>query len=143
MGVGQDELEITRMAHTTLVVMAPGLGDDDAGEQGGPPRGCADVFAVNKADREADGTVRDLELMISLGGEITRAGAHGRDHRATAAQEVRHADGVWVPRITRTVATKNQGIDDEACSGCWSSTGPWLADTELGAARRAGPAQAR
>src|SRR5678809_142495 len=68
-GVGQDELEITRTAHTTLVVMAPGLGDDVQAIKAGLME-CADVFAVNKADRDgADTTVRDLELMIALGKE--------------------------------------------------------------------------
>ncbi len=134
-GVGQDELEITRMAHTTLVVMAPGMGDDIQAIKAGLLE-CADVFVVNKADRDgADATARDLELMIALGGEITRAGAHGRDHRATAATEVRHADGVWVPLITRTVATRNQGIDE--LLGMLEKHRAWLADTELGAARRA------
>ncbi|HEY6462882.1 MAG TPA: methylmalonyl Co-A mutase-associated GTPase MeaB, partial [Polyangiaceae bacterium] len=62
-GVGQDELEVTRTAHTTLVVMAPGLGDEVQAIKAGILE-CADVFAVNKADRDgADVTVRDLELM--------------------------------------------------------------------------------
>src|SRR5262249_47787499 len=50
-GVGQDELEIARVAHTTLVVMAPGMGDDIQAIKAGILE-CADVFAVNKADRE-------------------------------------------------------------------------------------------
>jgi LAO/AO transport system kinase len=134
-GVGQDELEITRMAHTTLVVMAPGLGDDVQAIKAGLLE-CAVVFAVNKADREgADGTMRDLELMIALGGEITRAGAHTRAHQATARQEVRHADGVWVPLIGRTVATRNQGIAE--LLEMLEKHRTWLATTELGAARRA------
>src|SRR5580698_7396822 len=83
-GVGQDEIEITRTALSTLVVMAPGLGDDVQASKAGLLE-CADVFAVNKADREgADTTVRDLELMIALGGEVTKAGAHSRSHRVTA-----------------------------------------------------------
>src|SRR5499427_10972388 len=87
-GVGQDELEVTRAAHTTLVVITPGMGDDVQAIKAGILE-CADVFAVNKADREgADATTRDLELMIALGGEVTRAGAHTRGHRATAATEV-------------------------------------------------------
>src|ERR1700683_4371479 len=57
-GVGQDELEITRTAHTTLVVMAPGMGDEVQAIKAGILE-CADVFAVNKADRDgADATVR-------------------------------------------------------------------------------------
>ncbi|HPB97160.1 MAG TPA: methylmalonyl Co-A mutase-associated GTPase MeaB [Polyangiaceae bacterium] len=66
-GVGQDELEITRAAHSTLVVMAPGLGDGIQAIKAGILE-IADVFAVNKADRDgADATVRDLELMVALG----------------------------------------------------------------------------
>ncbi len=66
-GVGQDELEVTRTVDTTLVVMAPGMGDDVQAIKAGILE-CADVFSVNKADREgADATERDLELMIALG----------------------------------------------------------------------------
>ncbi len=134
-GVGQDELEITRMAHTTLVVMAPGMGDDVQAIKAGLLE-CADVFAVNKADREgADGTMRDLELMIALGGEITRAGGHTRSHRATATQEVQHAAGAWVPLIGRTVSTRNQGVDE--LLAMLEAHHAWLTTTELGAARRA------
>ncbi len=137
-GVGQDELEITRLAHTTLVVAAPGMGDEVQASKAGILE-CADVFAVNKADREgADGAVRDLELMIALGGEVSRAGAHSRGHAAgaldVARQEVTHAAGVWVPEIARTVATRNEGI-----SGLVERLErhrAWLFGTERGAARR-------
>jgi LAO/AO transport system kinase len=133
-GVGQDELEITRMAHTTLVVMAPGLGDEVQASKAGILE-CADVFAVNKADREgADGTVRDLELMIALGGELTKAGAHGRHHGSSAQQEVRHGAGVWVPLIGRTVATRDQGTAELVAM--LERHREWLSTTELGAARR-------
>src|SRR5258708_36158098 len=75
-GVGQDELEVTRSAHSTLVVMAPGMGDDVQAIKAGILEG-ADVFAVNKADREgADSTGRDLELMIALGAETLSCGSH-------------------------------------------------------------------
>lgn len=115
-GVGQDELEITRTAHSTVVVMAPGLGDDVQASKAGLME-CADVFVVNKADREgADATVRDLELMIALGGEVMSAGAHSQGHAAghldVARQRVKHREGVWVPPIVRTVATRNQGLDE-------------------------------
>jgi len=135
-GVGQDELEITRMAHTTLVVVAPGMGDEVQAIKAGILE-CADVFAVNKADREgADGTMRDLELMIALGGEITKAGAHSTSHRTTGTQEVRHAAGVWVPQIGKTVSTRNQGITE--LLAMLQKHRAWLDTTELGAARRAG-----
>ena len=133
-GVGQDELEVTRMAHTTLVVMAPGLGDDIQAIKAGLLE-CADVFAVNKADREgADGTMRDLELMIALGGEVTKAGTHGRRHGADVSQQVTYAGGVWVPLIARTVATRNQGIPE--LLAMLEKHRAWLETTDRGAARR-------
>jgi LAO/AO transport system kinase len=115
-GVGQDELEVTRAAHTTLVVMAPGMGDDVQAIKAGILE-CADVFAVNKADREgADATVRDLELMIALGGETVAGGAHSAGHAAgtldLAKSKVRHGEGKWVPPIQKCVATKKEGVAD-------------------------------
>jgi LAO/AO transport system kinase len=138
-GVGQDELEITKTAHTTLVVMAPGMGDDVQAIKAGILE-CADVFAVNKADRDgADATVRDLELMIALGGEVTRSGAHSRGHVGAtldvAKQEVKHAEGAWVPLIVRTVASRGQGIAD--LLDRLEKHRAWLQGTEAGAARRA------
>jgi LAO/AO transport system kinase len=79
-GVGQDELEITRTAHSTLVVMAPGMGDEVQAIKAGILE-TADVFAVNKADRDgADSTMRDLELMIALGTETMVASGKSRAH---------------------------------------------------------------
>ena len=113
-GVGQDELEIVKAAHSVLVVMAPGLGDEIQAIKAGLLE-CADVFAVNKADRDgADATLRDLELMIALSGEVKGAGAHSRSHAAgqldLAKQSVEHAAGVWVPRVGKCVAAKGEGI---------------------------------
>jgi LAO/AO transport system kinase len=137
-GVGQDELEITRTAHTTLVVMAPGMGDDVQAIKAGILE-CADVFAVNKADRDgADATVRDLELMIALGGEVTRSGAHSRGHSAgtldVAAQVMTHGAGKWVPTIARTVATKGEGVAELITK--LEAHRAWLFSTEAGATRR-------
>src|SRR5207237_5267660 len=65
-GVGQDEVEICRLAHTTVVVVVPGLGDDIQAIKAGILE-VADLFCVNKADREgADRTVRDLRQMLEL-----------------------------------------------------------------------------
>jgi LAO/AO transport system kinase len=138
-GVGQDEIEITRMAHTTLVVTAPGLGDEVQAIKAGILE-CADVFAVNKADREgADGAVRDLELMIALGGEVAKAGAHSRGHRAgeldLQKQSVSHAAGGWLPKILRTVATRGQGIAELLAA--LEQHRAWLESSEQGAERRA------
>ena len=74
-GVGQSELEIASLADTTLVLLAPGWATGSR-----PPRPgileVADVFVVNKADRDgADQTVRDLRYMQSLGGRHSEPGA--------------------------------------------------------------------
>ena len=66
-GVGQSEVEIVSLADTTLVLLAPGMGDGIQAAKAGILE-VADVFVVNKADRDgADQVVRDLKYMISLG----------------------------------------------------------------------------
>src|SRR5262249_14116490 len=65
-GVGQDEVDVMRAAHTTVVVTVPGLGDDIQAIKAGLLE-VADVLVVNKADREgADRTERDLMQMLEL-----------------------------------------------------------------------------
>ena len=92
-GVGQSEVEVTALADTTVVLLAPGMGDGVQAAKAGILE-VADVFAVNKADREgADQTVRDLKHIISLG----KRGIAGPS---------------WRPPIVRTVATKAEGIDE-------------------------------
>jgi LAO/AO transport system kinase len=116
-GVGQDELEVTKVAHTTIVVVTPGGGDEIQANKAGILE-VADVFAVNKADREgADAQVRHLEGMIALGNEIARgiaARPAGHSHVAHAAFGSGAAgaqpDGGWTPPILKTVAAKNEGI---------------------------------
>lgn len=115
-GVGQDELEVTRMAHSTLVVMAPGLGDDVQAIKAGILE-CADVFAVNKADREgADVTVRDLEVMLALGSDIfSSAAKKHRGHSAATVNPKREGGatgGRWIPPIVKTVASRGDGVDE-------------------------------
>jgi len=67
-GVGQDEIDIIKLAHTTIVVTVPGLGDDIQAIKAGILE-IADIFVVNKADREGvEKTVRDLRLMLELKG---------------------------------------------------------------------------
>jgi LAO/AO transport system kinase len=114
-GVGQDELEVARLAHTTVVVMAPGLGDEVQAIKAGLLE-VADVFCVNKADRDgADSTVRDLEMMVSLGHEIVSAGAHSRGHAAGALDlgqsQMRAREGEWLVPIVKTVASRGEGLD--------------------------------
>jgi LAO/AO transport system kinase len=113
-GVGQDELEITRTAHTTLVVVAPGLGDEIQAIKAGLME-TADVFCVNKADRDgADATVRDLELMIALGSETLVAAGKSKGHVVhgeTGGNPVAPGKG-WTPPILRAVATRNEGLPE-------------------------------
>jgi LAO/AO transport system kinase len=142
-GVGQDELEVTRTAHTTLVVMAPGLGDEVQAIKAGILE-CADVFAVNKADREgADATVRDLELMIALGNDTMRALSNVRDHRTHGASDGHvplappaplEAGEAWTPPIVKCMATRGDGVAELAVALARHRT--WLEGTEGGRARR-------
>jgi LAO/AO transport system kinase len=139
-GVGQDELEITRTAHSTLVVMAPGMGDDVQAIKAGILE-TADVFAVNKADRDgADGAMRDLELMIALGSEAMVAMGKSRGHTVHGAVKVDvipgavHHEEHWTPPITKCIATRGEGIAElvEALDRHKA----WLDGTESGRTRR-------
>jgi LAO/AO transport system kinase len=137
-GVGQDELEITRTAHTTLVVMAPGMGDDVQAIKAGLME-CADAFAVNKADREgADATVRDLQLMIALGSETMIASGKQRGHAVHSendgtVENAKVAQG-WVPPIVKCVALRGEGIDELMTA--LGKHHAWVEGTEDGRARR-------
>ena len=75
-GVGQDEVDVMRAAHTTVVVTVPGLGDDIQAIKAGILE-VADLFAVNKSDREgADRTVRDLRSMLELNHVLGKETGH-------------------------------------------------------------------
>jgi LAO/AO transport system kinase len=137
-GVGQDELEIVRAAHTTLVVMAPGMGDDVQAIKAGILE-CADVFAVNKADRDgADATMRDLQLMIAMGGETVFGGSHSAGHAAgqldVAKAVVKQDDARWIPPILKTVASKRQGVEELVTK--LGEHRKWLETSEAGKVRR-------
>ena len=93
-GVGQDEIDIVRLADCVLVVLVPGLGDDIQNMKAGLME-IADIFVLNKADREgADRLEQQLLAMLSL--------AMPRDG--------------WQPPVIRTVATENQGIEELAAA---------------------------
>ncbi len=139
-GVGQDELEITRTAHSTLVIMAPGMGDEVQAIKAGILE-CADVFAVNKADRDGvDATVRDLELMIALGGEAMLAAGKRRGHVVHGAGAAGEAapggarDEAWTPPIVRCIATKGEGTPEVLAA--LEKHRSWLEGSEAGRARR-------
>lgn len=90
-GVGQSEVEIAAAADTTVVLLAPGMGDGIQAAKAGILE-VGDVFAVNKADRDgADTTVRELHHMISLG------------------DRPQHD---WRPVVVKTVASTGEGVEE-------------------------------
>ncbi|WP_199433467.1 methylmalonyl Co-A mutase-associated GTPase MeaB [Qaidamihabitans albus] len=92
-GVGQSEVDVVRLADTTVVLLAPGMGDGIQAAKAGVLE-IADVFVVNKADRDgADATVHELEQLISL----SRREIRGRS---------------WRQPIVRTVAAEGTGAED-------------------------------
>ena len=98
-GVGQDEVEVQRLAHTTVVVMAPGMGDEIQAIKAGILE-IADIFAVNKSDREgSDRTVRELRLMLDMGKE-------------SISKQDRVSPKGWMPRVIKTVSTTGEGINE-------------------------------
>jgi LAO/AO transport system kinase len=118
-GVGQDELDIMRVADTTLVVQAPGAGDDIQAAKAGLLE-CADVFAVNKADLPgAEIVVEQLRAMLMLGhvtaSAPTIAGHSAAASLASAALASSTRDGAdasqaWEVRVLSCVASSDQGV---------------------------------
>ena len=90
-GVGQSEVDITTLADTTIVLLAPGLGDSVQAAKAGILE-IGDIFVVNKADRDgAEAVRRDLRNMIHLNDYVPED---------------------WKPPICMTVAPRNEGLDD-------------------------------
>jgi LAO/AO transport system kinase len=109
-GVGQDEVDVARAADATCVVVAPGMGDDIQATKAGILES-ADVFVVNKADRDgADASVRDLEMMLALGASLVPATSFGGHGVRTGLAGP--PDPSWVPPIIRSVATAGQGVSE-------------------------------
>ncbi len=97
-GSGQSEVEIARLAHTTLVVEAPGLGDDIQAIKAGILE-IADVLVINKADQPgAENSERVLRSMLELAGSFSQA---DKDEKTIQ----------WFPPIIMTVATEGVGIE--------------------------------
>jgi LAO/AO transport system kinase len=90
-GVGQSEVEIAGLADTTLVLLAPGMGDGIQAAKAGILE-IGDLYVVNKADRDgADQVRRDLRSMLQL---------------------AERPEGAWRPPIVKTVAQKGEGLDE-------------------------------
>jgi len=89
-GAGQSEVDIIKIAHTVVVVLAPGLGDDIQAIKAGMME-IGDIFVVNKADREnADEAVIDIETMLNMSSEKEK----------------------WRPPVIKTTATKDEGTTE-------------------------------
>lgn len=115
-GAGQSEVDIARAAYTTLVIEAPGLGDDVQAIKAGILE-IADVLAVNKADRPGvENTVRGLKAMLELGHPVSRetTSHHGQIMPAQSVngEQGEQTDNFWLPPLIRTVAIEGQGIGE-------------------------------
>jgi LAO/AO transport system kinase len=113
-GVGQSEVEIAGLADTTVVLLAPGMGDGIQAAKAGILE-IGDLYVVNKADREgADLVRRDLRGMLAL---------------------AQRAEGAWKPKVLKTVAPSGEGVD--AVADAVAEHAAWLAESGEGPRRRA------
>jgi LAO/AO transport system kinase len=111
-GAGQAEVDVARLAHTTLVVEAPGLGDDIQAIKAGILE-VADILVINKADRSGvENTERALRSMLQLAFPELQKEPEGHHAPATAADvEAARVEG-WQPPIIRTVAIDGSGVPE-------------------------------
>ncbi len=112
-GAGQAEVDIARLAHTTLVVEAPGMGDDIQAIKAGILE-IADILVVNKADRPGvENTLKALKGALELAHPVRHIFQHhGRAEVVEASAT--SANGTWFPPILKTVATEGTGIPEVA-----------------------------
>ena len=117
-GAGQSEVDVARLAHTTVVVEAPGLGDEIQAIKAGILE-IADVLVVNKADRPgAENTERALRSTLELAHPTKRVSpalagtARVHHHGKSMSISTPTIDStLWIPPIVRTIATEGKGID--------------------------------
>jgi len=109
-GAGQSEVDVARLAHTTIVVEAPGLGDEIQAIKAGILE-IADVLVINKADRPGvENTERALRSTLELAHPTQRIFRHhGKTMEVSAPATDRD---LWIPLIIKTVATEGKGIDE-------------------------------
>lgn len=111
-GAGQSEVDVVNLAHTTIVVDTPGMGDDIQSIKAGILE-IADILVVNKADRAgADQSVAHLRNMIEMGyGSGTHAGKH-RLKGLPASTSPDPSPTHWIPPVLKTIASEYQGIGE-------------------------------
>jgi LAO/AO transport system kinase len=117
-GVGQSEVEIAGMADTTLILLAPGMGDGIQAAKAGILE-VGDIYVVNKADRDGvQNVTRDLRAMLAL---------------------AERPAGAWSPPILKTVASRNEGIAEVVAAIedrlAWMAANGVLAERRRGRAR--------
>ncbi len=110
-GAGQAEVDIARLAHTTLVIEAPGLGDDIQAIKAGILE-IADILVINKADRAGvENTERALKGMLNLAHPVARIFRHhGQRMESQPVESTDTNAEIWLPTIHKTVATEGRGI---------------------------------
>lgn len=92
-GVGQDEVDIVTTAHTTIITLIPGMGDDIQAIKAGILE-VADIFVINKADREGlEKTINDLRAMLDMNSQ-------------------RGSETKWRPPVMATEAIRNRGVPE-------------------------------
>ncbi|MGA7195175.1 MAG: methylmalonyl Co-A mutase-associated GTPase MeaB [Anaerolineales bacterium] len=145
-GAGQSEVDIAKLAHTTLVVEAPGLGDDIQAIKAGILE-IADIIVVNKADRPGiENTEKALKSMLDLAHPTQKIFAHHGQYM-NAALPIETEINIWIPPVQRTIATDGKGIDELAqhiakhseylrVSGNWAVRERARLESELDAALR-------
>lgn len=144
-GAGQSEVDVARLAHTTIVVEAPGMGDDIQAIKAGILE-IADILVINKADRPGvENTERALRSTLELAHPTKRLFRH--HGQAMTVGQANDNSTMWIPPINKTVATEGKGIAELAASigrhvahlrqsGDWSARDRARLGTELEAALR-------
>ena len=108
-GAGQSEVDVARLAHTTIVVEAPGLGDEIQAIKAGILE-IADVLVINKADRPGvENTERALRSTLELAHPTKRVFRH--HGKTMSVSEPTVDSNIWIPPLIKTVATEGKGID--------------------------------
>ncbi len=114
-GAGQSEVDIARLAHTTLVVEAPGLGDDIQAIKAGILE-IADILVINKADRPGvENTEKALKSTLELAHPTQRVFHHHGQAMEVKSEALRSAQSdtiLWIPPIQKTVSTEGKGIPE-------------------------------
>nr|MDO8083180.1 methylmalonyl Co-A mutase-associated GTPase MeaB [Candidatus Sigynarchaeum springense] len=106
-GVGQNEIDIFTLAYTTLVLLAPGMGDEVQAFKAGIME-TSDIYVVNKMDHDgADRLVGEIESMLDLADTVEMD--HGEDHVVVEVRKQVKAG--WRPPICKTNALTGDGVD--------------------------------